>query len=111
MAIPEGGVYDITIIAGATYRETFSSRGDDETSVIPFPAGTTGRAEITTGDDEALLLTFTVTVDEDAGDVTVEALPTITTAMDRGGNWKLWLDVPGGDVILFVSGTARLRKP
>lgn len=101
--INEGEDCDITVFQNAAFIEVFYSRDEDEVTVIPFPAGTTGRSQGRTSGK--LQVTFTVTVDEVAGTVTLSATPEQTDAITEGGRYDIFLDYPGIDLpTMFVRG-------
>lgn len=110
MALEQGAEFDIVIKQGATYRRVFKLREEDQTTVIPL-TGYTGRAQVREkpGSDN-LLLTFTVTINEPLGEVTIYAADEDTALMEESGFYDVELVSAGGEVEELIYGRARLRK-
>lgn len=111
--MPRQQPYDIEIPQGATYRETFKYREDDETTPIPLTGFTTGKGEIRTHQDRTseLIAEIEITVHEDEGDVDAFIPFTVTQDMTQEGYYDIFLyHTNGEDAIRFVYGKAKLDR-
>lgn len=108
MAIPQGGTYDLTIYQGATFRQVFQLREADQTTPIDL-TGYTARAQVRTKAGGVLLLTFTCSHDNAAGNITVSATPAVTATLTSGGVWALEI-ANGTDTYVLIEGVVE-RKP
>lgn len=111
-AIPQGGVHDITVDQGATWRRLVSLREPDESTPIDL-TGWFARAQIRLSVDGDVVAEMAVEIDEEAGDIALSMASTVTAAIRRDGMWSLELyndEEPPGVVQVVSVSKVRVRR-
>ncbi|MGC5012531.1 hypothetical protein ACLQ2R_17345 [Streptosporangium sp. DT93] len=106
------GFHRLVVEQGATFEERYEIVGDDEQPWV-IPATWKARAQVRAeplAPTIILDLTQLLTVDYDAGTITLRIPATTTATLDRGGVWDLELYDPAdlGQVSRLLAGPVEL---
>lgn len=105
--------YPILIPQGATYRETFKYREDDEVTPIPLTGYATGKGQVRKHQerDAELMAEIQIEVHEEEGEVDAYIPFTVTETLTQNGFYDIFLyHTNGEDAIRFVFGPAELDR-
>lgn len=110
MAIPQGGVHNITVIKGATYSRTFEVRENDGETPIPLN-GYVAAAQIRDRPEgEELYATFNTAVDGPNGRVTITLPASVTAALDfRRAHYDVFV-ISLDETAMIVQGEVALDR-
>jgi FlaG/FlaF family flagellin (archaellin) len=108
------GRFDFQIEQGATFREIFRWRESDGTTPVDL-TGTTAKMQAWDNDHRNKLIDFntqgSITVDGEAGEVTVELLDDKTSALTFDiARYDLKLTSPNTDKTRLIQGRRRLSR-
>src|SRR3954468_6389612 len=108
------GKYDFIIEQGATFRRIFRWRQSDGTTPVDL-TGTTAKMQAWDDDHRNKLIDFntqgSITIDAEAGEVTVELLDDATAALTFDiARYDLKLTSPNTDKTRLIQGRIRLSR-